>query len=71
MTPPVVKVGGRYQALRREGMSKMKAAPRGGETPPYDEWTKSELEERASEVGIESRSEMTKAELVTALRIGS
>jgi hypothetical protein len=52
-------------------MSKMKAARRGGETPPYDEWTKSELEERASEVGIESRSEMTKAELVTALRIGS
>jgi hypothetical protein len=49
----------------------MKAARRGGETPPYDEWTKSELEERASEVGIESRSEMTKAELVTALRIGS
>jgi hypothetical protein len=49
----------------------MKAARRGGETPPYDEWTKSELEERASEAGIEGRSEMTKAELITALRIGS
>jgi len=77
VTPPIVKVGDQYQALRREGKSKPKTRPRGkavergGKVPSYDEWTKAELEERANQVGIEGRSEMTKAELVTALRIGS
>ncbi len=64
---------------RDEGMSKEKAARiantdrsgaarRGGKSPAYEEWTKDDLYERAQEVGIEGRSEMTKDELIDALR---
>lgn len=82
MTRPSVKDEERYEALRREGMSKQKAARiantppekaarRGGESFPYQDWTKPDLYRRAKEIGIDGRSEMTKAELITALRIGS
>jgi hypothetical protein len=72
-----------YEALRRDGASKEKAArianaaadegrskvgARGGRSEPYEEWTKDELEERAREIGIEGRSEMAKDELIEALR---
>jgi hypothetical protein len=72
-----------YEALRREGKSKEQAArianaaakegrsevgARGGHSEPYEEWTKEELEERARELHIEGRSEMTKDELIAALR---
>ena len=72
-----------YQALRREGESKEKAArianqsaregrssvgKRGGKSPSYDEWTKSDLQQRAREIGIEGRSNMNKGELIRALR---
>lgn len=68
-----------YEALRDEGMSKSKAAAiantprevaakRGGSSPPYEEWTKDELYERARELDIEGRSSMDKAELIEALR---
>ena len=77
---PQVKDDERYEALRREGASKEKAArianagdrsetgSRGGQSDAYEEWTKDELEDRAAEIGIEGRSKMNKDELVDALR---
>jgi hypothetical protein len=41
---------------------------KGGQAEDYDERTKEELEERARELGIERRSEMSKDELINALR---
>ncbi len=74
---PQIKDKDRYEALRREGASKEKAAriantPRagekGGRSPRYEEWTKDELYDQASTVGIRGRSRMSKAELIQALR---
>jgi hypothetical protein len=76
---PSVKDDERYEALRREGASKEKAARiantdpheagrRGGKAPPYEEWSVDELRGCAAEIGIEGRSEMTKDELIRALR---
>ena len=56
---PSIKDDERYEALRREGASKEKAARiantpaeeagrRGGEAEPYEEWTVEELRERAA-----------------------
>ena len=69
----------RYTALRNEGMRKEKAAriantppdqmgPRGGSGESYEDWTREELYEKAREVGIEGRSDMSKEELIGALR---
>lgn len=74
-----VKDDEQYEALREQGMSKEKAARiantdrtqagrRGGKAPKYEEWTKKELYERAQEIGIEGRSNMSKDELIDALR---
>lgn len=71
-----------YEALRRDGASKEKAArianaqanpamhpsEKGGKAPPYEEWTKEDLYIRAQEIGIEGRSKMNKAGLIEALR---
>jgi hypothetical protein len=71
-----------YEALRNEGYSKStaagianaKAAPdrspakKGGKSQPYEDWTKRDLDDRASELDIEGRSNMTKGELISALR---
>ena len=71
-----------YEALRDDGMSKEKAArianaqanddvspsEKGGSQPPYEEWTKDELYDRAQELEIDGRSDMTKDELIEALR---
>lgn len=71
-----------YEDLRDEGMSKEKAArisnakasddqspsKKGGKAPPYEEWTKDDLYERAQEIGIDGRSSMSKDELIEALR---
>jgi hypothetical protein len=76
---PSIKDDERYEALRREGASKEKAARiantpaeeagrRGGEAEPYEEWTVEELRERAGEIGIEGRFDMDKDELIDALR---
>jgi len=78
---PSVKDDRLYEELREDGASKEKAArianakasgenvsKKGGEAEPYDEWTKEELEDRAAEIGIEGRSQMSKDELIDALR---
>jgi hypothetical protein len=77
---PSVKDDEQYEALRRQGESKEKAArianagdrsetgSKGGQSPPYEEWSVDELRQRAAEIGIEGRSEMSKDELIQALR---
>lgn len=68
-----------YETLRREGMSKQEAAriantqasKLGSKARAYEEWSESDLHDRAQAVGIEGRSDMTKAELIAALRIGT
>ena len=71
-----------YEELRDKGYSKEKSArianaqanedmhpsKKGGKAPPYEEWTKDDLYDRAQEIGIEGRSDMTKDELIDALR---
>lgn len=78
-----VKDEKQYEAIRRQGASKEKAARianasantsrsttgrKGGTSPSYEEWTKADLLARAREIGIDGRSSMSKAELVKALR---
>jgi len=41
---------------------------KGGKAPPYEEWTRQRLYERARELDIAGRSSMAKAELISALR---
>ena len=76
---PSIKDDERYEAMRDQGMSKEKAARiantpaeeagrKGGQAPPYEEWTVEELRDRAAEIGIEGRSDMDKDELIAALR---
>lgn len=76
---PSIKDDEQYESLRDEGMSKEKAAriantdrtkagKRGGSSPPYEEWSKDDLYDRAQEIGIEGRSDMSKDELIDALR---
>lgn len=76
---PSIKDDEQYEALREQGMSKEKAAriansddasEKGGGQPPYEEWTKDELYDRAQELDIDGRSDMTKDELISALREG-
>ena len=78
---PSIKDDDQYESLREEGMSKEKAAriansgkeasKKGGESPPYEEWTKDELYDRAQELDVDGRSEMSKDELIEALRSDS
>ncbi|NNF54297.1 MAG: Rho termination factor [Acidimicrobiales bacterium] len=74
---PSIKNDEKYEALRDDGMSKSKAAAiansegaseRGGSSPPYEEWTKDDLYDRAKELDIEGRSNMNKEQLIEALR---
>ncbi len=75
---PSVKDDEKYEALRRQGESKEKAARianagssasrKGGKSGRYEDWNKDDLERKAREVGIEGRSKMKKSELVKALR---
>ena len=75
-----VKDDERYEALRREGASKEKAARianagsrssvgrKGGEAGAYEDRSKDDLMKKAREVGIEGRSKMSKGQLIDALR---
>lgn len=79
---PSVKDEETYDALRRDGASKEKAArianakansnmkpsKKGGNASPYEDWTRDELYQRAQEIDIAGRSDMTKDELIDALR---
>ena len=78
-----VKDDRQYEALRKQGASKEKAARianasagssrskvarKGGKGGSYEDKPKKELLERAREIGIEGRSKMSKPELIDALR---
>ena len=74
---PSIKNDKQYEDLRDKGMSKEKAAriantensgKKGGKAEKYEDRTKEELYEQAKKVGIEGRSDMTKDELIDALR---
>lgn len=75
---PQIKDDEKYEALRREGASKEKAARianagktasrRGGESARYEEWTKAELVDKAREIGLSGYSKMDKDQLIDALR---
>jgi hypothetical protein len=80
---PSVKDDELYEKLRDEGESKEKAArianqadnegrssvsSKGGSSGSYEDWSKEDLYERAQEIGIEGRSDMSKDELISALR---
>ncbi len=79
---PSVKDNDTYEALRDKGYSKEKSArianakadpdrspsKKGGHAPPYEDWTKDDLMDRAKEIGIEGRSDMSKGQLIEALR---
>lgn len=75
---PSIKDDKTYQRLRNDGASKEKAArianagpsssKKGGKHPPYESWTRDELYRQAQKVGIEGRSDMTKDQLIDALR---
>lgn len=80
---PQIKDDEEYEALRREGASKEKAARianasagssrsevgrRGGEAERYEDRTRDELYDRAKELGIDGRSKMNRGQLIDALR---
>jgi hypothetical protein len=70
-----------YEALRRDGASKEKAArianakargdepsKKGGKSPAYEEMSRDDLYKRAREIGIDGRSKLSKDGLIRALR---
>jgi hypothetical protein len=80
---PSVKDKKLYEELRDEGNSKEKSARianaaaassrsavgrKGGKSPSYEDWSKTDLEKRARELDVRGRSSMTKKQLVDALR---
>lgn len=79
---PSIKNDETYEVLRDQGYDKSKAAAianaqanddmspsqKGGKQPPYEEWTKDVLYDRARELDVEGRSNMSKDELIDALR---
>jgi hypothetical protein len=78
---PSVKDDKLYEELRDDGASKEKAArianakaggtnvsQKGGQSGAYEDWNVEDLRRRAADLGIEGRSNMSKDELVDALR---
>lgn len=74
-----IKDDEQYEALRRKGMSKGKAAriansdkkktgQKGGHASQYEDWSKKELMAKAREIGLEGRSKLNKNELIKKLR---
>jgi len=79
---PAIKDDETYESLREDGASKEKAArianaqadpgrspsKKGGAAPSYEDWTKDDLYQQARKVGLDGRSDMSKDELIEALR---
>lgn len=79
---PSIKDEDTYDALREDGYTKevaarianaqandeMDPASKGGNAPPYEDWTKEALYDRAQELEIDGRSTMDKGDLIAALR---
>ncbi|MFF5794702.1 Rho termination factor N-terminal domain-containing protein [Paeniglutamicibacter sp. NPDC012692] len=80
---PQIKDAELYEALRKEGNSKQKAARianaaardgraavarRGGEAGDYEDWTVAELKARAKEIGLTGYSRKRKSDLIHSLR---
>lgn len=72
-----IKNDKQYEKLRDEGMSKSKAAriantknsgEKGGKAKKYEDRSKEDLYQEAKKIGIEGRSEMSKEQLIKALR---
>lgn len=74
-----IKDDAQYEELRKQGMSKEKAAriantsrkaagKRGGKSPKYEDWSKDDLYDKAKQVGISGRSQMSKQDLIRSLR---
>ncbi|WP_394774235.1 Rho termination factor [Flavobacterium sp.] len=66
-----------YNSLLKKGYSHEKAVglanasqtdQKGGNSKPYNEWTKEELYQEARRVGIQGRSYMSKKNLIQSLR---
>lgn len=66
-----------YEALVEKGYGKEKSARiantpdsgvKGGKASNYEERTKKELYQKATEIGLEGHSKMNKKELISALR---
>jgi hypothetical protein len=56
------------EAARIANSDRHQTGKKGGESGSYEDWNKDDLEQRAKEIGIEGRSDMSKDELVDALR---
>ena len=81
-TRPSIKDEEAYEAMRADGYSKevaarisnaqanddMSPSRKGGKAGSYEDMTRDDLYARAQERDIEGRSDMTKAELIDALR---
>lgn len=76
-----IKNDEKYEAMRKKGYSKEKAAritnaqetghsksKHSGGSGKYEEWSKQQLYDKAKKVGIEGRSKMSKSDLADALR---
>ncbi|MFP4314629.1 MAG: DUF7218 family protein [Desulfovibrionales bacterium] len=76
---PTIKDDEQYEALRRKGVSKEKAAriantqrskagTKGGHADEYEDRTKEELFDRAKELGLDVKKNMRKSEIIDILR---
>ena len=56
------------KAARIANSDRSSTARKGGRSSAYEDWSKEDLYDKAKEVGIEGRSDMSKSELIDALR---